>query len=209
MNVHQTNKRLKAIKYLGLLFVTLIFLPGCYLFALNPYFTSKDIVYDPNLVGKWVGSVGKGHLEFSNQNNKSYKMILVDEAGKIGNFNATLFRLDKILFIDIIPSDNDTAQVFPFCGNSAILYNLHFITVHTLLLVKHIDSLQFNYMSINYQWVNDNISKLTRKYNRLPDGRFILTGNTSEMQKVVRLMVKEKGVFEERPMLSRINAINK
>ena len=60
--------------------------------SVNPYFTEKDVVFDPSLLGTW-GNPGdpKENWRFEAADNKAYMFSVSEDDGKTGSFEARLF----------------------------------------------------------------------------------------------------------------------
>src|ERR1019366_7707879 len=78
-------------------------LPGC-IPSLNPFYTDKDLVFDPRLLGTWAEK-GKEQepqtSSFDKAGDKAYKLIIPEKPGKEGEFNACLFKLKPEYFLDL------------------------------------------------------------------------------------------------------------
>ena len=79
--------------------VLCVALVGCSVPSLNPLYTEKELVFDPALVGVWVG--GGQTWSFEKAGDKSYKLLHNDGKGRSGTFDAHLVKLKDYLFLDI------------------------------------------------------------------------------------------------------------
>lgn len=101
-------------KYLFLL-ALLACLSGCVpVDSLNPLFTDKNVIFDPALVGKWVGSdPEEGFLRFDRAEDDSYQMVMVAKAtsGLLQEtvFTAHLVSLGGEKYLDVSPKQLEGA----------------------------------------------------------------------------------------------------
>jgi hypothetical protein len=90
-------------------FALLACLTGCVpVDSLNPLFTDKNVIFDPALVGKWVGSdPEEGFLRFDRAEDDSYQMVLMAKATS-GMMQETVFKAHLVSlggekFLDVSP----------------------------------------------------------------------------------------------------------
>ena len=72
----------------------------------NSFYTEKDIVFDPALVGTWrpveAKETSKETWEFSKTGEKLYQLAQTDEEGRKAAFEARLFKLKDHLFLESV-----------------------------------------------------------------------------------------------------------
>ena len=79
--------------------------------SVNPFYTDKDVVFNPHLVGEWQEKDNTNNPEiwkFEQSTNNAFDLTVTEE-GKTGKFRAHLFKLNSELFLDLIPTDVDYA----------------------------------------------------------------------------------------------------
>src|ERR1035441_1939153 len=82
-------------------------LPAC-IPSLNPFYTDKDLVFDPRLVGTWAEKGKEQEPEtwsFEKAGDKAYKLAIAEKPGKEGEFTAHLFKLKQEYFLDLLPRE--------------------------------------------------------------------------------------------------------
>jgi hypothetical protein len=82
--------------------------------SLHPLYTEKDLVFDPPLVGRWIGADSDGHdtLTFWKSGEKSYRTIFSEKSTTI-KYTVHLVRLGSFLFFDALPSDSPEGGFLP------------------------------------------------------------------------------------------------
>jgi hypothetical protein len=89
-----------------------MFLSGCVpVDSLNPLYTGKDIIFDPALLGVWIGTDkdedGEGGLEFTQFNSNAYVITMIDKRGEDRPpeeivFHAYLVSIEGHRFLDAV-----------------------------------------------------------------------------------------------------------
>ena len=163
----------------SLLGVALLF-AGCVVTAVYPYYTEKDLVFDPALVGDWMDG---------GRTNASSEFIRIERAGE-NSYWATplglsetnrcelhLFHLRQQLFVDSCPTNR----------------SLDFVPVHQVSKVVWRDSALAT-ADLNYDWLAKLIEKnpkairhliLHENPEDLQSGRVVLTAETPELQRFI------------------------
>src|SRR6266516_4454532 len=90
----------------GLALITL--LAGCVVTSVYPFYTAKDVAFEPALLGVWAeaGSTNAAneHWEFESAAGQAYKFTVQDK-DKRTEFDAHLFKLQGRLFLDLYPRE--------------------------------------------------------------------------------------------------------
>ena len=74
---------------------------GCVVLSVYPFYTPKDLIFDPGLAGRWGDqNATNGFWQISAVGDKSYSLAIVDEHSTNG-FDAHLFRLRQNEFLDL------------------------------------------------------------------------------------------------------------
>lgn len=171
------SPRRLALGALG--FLGLIALAGCVVTSVYPYFTAKDVRFEPKLLGNWrepdkTNSVE--HWEFARAGTNAYTLTIHDNEKKT-DFKAHLFRLKEWTFLDAVPVTNHDDYIPP----------------HYLLKVVRIEP-ELEMAVMDYKWLDELLEKRPEALRHLrvdekPDepgsGRLVLTANTAELQKFV------------------------
>ena len=86
----------------------LTFLAGCVVTSVYPFYTAKDLVFDPALVGAWAEAgttnAANEHWRFEKADGQAYKLT-VHEKEKHTEFDTHLFKLKGRLYLDLYPRE--------------------------------------------------------------------------------------------------------
>ncbi len=158
-----------------------ILMSGCFIKSLNPFYTKKDIVFDPSIIGTWVdGDTSRWVIKQQNkwpvEPENSYQVEIIEKDGSVADFNAHLFRLNNQLYLDFYPSGKIGTNDF---------VDATVVLTHSLAKVSYTAS------TIKIQWFNEVWFEQLLKQNRirinhekLPEG-YLLTASTEELQKFI------------------------
>ena len=94
-----------ALSFLLLASVLVACLP-----SLKPFYTEQDLVTDLRIVGKWKTVVADNNADvwdFSSGKGKAYTLIVTERDGKPGKFTTHFFKLQGLLFLDLMPSETE------------------------------------------------------------------------------------------------------
>jgi len=173
-------------------------LASCVVTSVYPFYTAKDVVFDPALVGAWVetGSTNtaKEHWRFEKAAGQAYKLIVQDNE-KQTEFDTHLFKLKGRLFLDLCPRERP--------DNS--------LPLHYLLTVARLEpALEMN--MLDYDWLKKLIEKdpkaihhifVPKKLGEDGEGDLVLTADTAELQKFILMHEKTEGAFGEGIVMNR------
>jgi hypothetical protein len=153
-------------------------LVGCIVTSVHPFYTEKDLVFEPTLAGDWLKPVENSQPEiwkFEKSGNLAYRFTLIEQ-GKATVMEAHAFKLEGQLFLDIFSIDRD----------------IHAIPPHYLLKVTQLTSaLRMSELDNNWlrEWLAANPKGaahcLVRNGDKPDDLRVVLTGTTEELQKFI------------------------
>jgi len=158
-----------------------VMLSGC-IPSVNPFYTEKDLVFEPRLVGEWQEKDTTGQPEvwkFAKEGANHYKLLITDKEGKQGEFEAHLFRLKQEQFLDLKPSECH------FATNQADLVAICMIPGHLLVRVSQFEpDLKLAFIDSDWleKYLTNNPSALA--YHR-EDKSGILTAQTADLQRFV------------------------
>ena len=168
-------------------------LPAC-IPSLNPFYTEKDLIFEPRLVGTWQEK-GKDQdpqtWKFERADAKAYKLTITEAQGKQGEFTSHFFRLKQDSFLDLIPANCD------YASNQADLVGASMFPGHLLVRVVQIEP-DLKLAFFNFDWL---VQQLTNnpgilQHHREGD-RFILTASTRDLQRFVLKHLAEGELFEK------------
>ena len=91
--------------------VAVLLFAGCMVLSVYPYYTAKDLIFDPGLAGHW-GSQGSTNnfWQILAVGDNSYSLAIVDEHSTNG-FDAHLFRLRQQQFLDLRTTNREDFQL--------------------------------------------------------------------------------------------------
>jgi hypothetical protein len=176
----------------------LVFLSGC-LTTLHPIFTEKDLVYKPELNGKWKtqdrSKTGWAEItplanetsielpgKLSSIKNKGYFVRYKNEVGEIsGQFIAFLARIGKHLYFDYYPVPLEKDK------KADEFYMQHFIKMHTPYRVDIQKNGNFELSQLEGGYLDKLIEekKIRISHEINSDGDAIITASTSELQQYI------------------------
>ena len=190
-------KKATTIISLGLLFL----MTGC-VPSLHPLYTESDLIYDPALVGEWVGNDGKVTWTFAKSGEKAYTLLYVDEKGKKGEFAVHLLKIGDRQFLDLYPADPDLQQ------ND--FYKAYLLRVHTFLIIQQqADTLQMSFM--NFDWIKKYLQEHPDaiKHEKVDEG-VLLTAQPKELQAFLAKHDKAPEMWaESSPLIRRLESPKK
>lgn len=167
-----------------------IFLAGCVVESVYPFYTTKDITFDPALVGKWADAKATNDAtefwQFDRQGQNSYVLTL-SSATETNAYDATLFQLSRHTFLDLC-STNRVDNQLP----------LHY------LMKLELSAPSLKFQLLDYKWLTELLEKKpqTLRHILVPGGagntnnpQLVLTAETAELQKFILKYVTDTNAF--------------
>jgi hypothetical protein len=182
------------MKKLVLLFTVsvAVFVAGCVVTSVYPYYTSKDLVFDPSLLGQWIPVDEKKQQEspweFSKADENEYTVTGFEE-GKTNSVSVHLFKLGGKLFMDWFPAAE--------CDDG--------IPPHYLFKVEQTKP-TLRLKAIDYDWLEDLLKRrpsalrhtvVQQKSNGRSSELIVLTADTKELQKFVLKHLNDPKAFND------------
>jgi hypothetical protein len=188
------------------LLILTLFLPGCLVKSLHPFYTDQDVIFKKELTGTWTDSdstiwVIQQHMQSTgmltpSKPGKSYDITVTDQQGT-ATFLAHLFQLQGQLYLDFSPGEVS-------CGNT--LAGFHMVGTHSLAKVELAGG-KIAIRWYNEEWLADlfNKNRIRISHERVPydpdindpnSMQIILTASTSELQKFVIKYGNDPNAFE-------------
>lgn len=166
----------------------LMTLCGCIPLSLVPFYTEKDLVYEPALIGFWVsGEDGGGGVSFEQSGANGYVMIMKDSTGEV-RFDVRLFRIGGHLFMDLCPQG--LAELNP-------LVEMYAIPGHSLVRVDRIEPTLVT-ADLEDDWMKEKMQKEPKALAHVvTDDRLVLTATTEEIQAFIVKHMNDEGVFDD------------
>ena len=171
---------------------------GCVVPSIYPFYTEKEVVFDPALLGTWektsVDADAREVWTFEKSGDKEYKFTFIDGDRK-NVFSAHLFRLKEHLFLDCLHVEQAGDGVPP----------------HYLLRVAQIEP-TLKAAMLDYTWLKKLLEKnpgairhvLTRDESGSTNSmHIVLTADTAELQKFILKHIDGKDTFGDLDELKR------
>jgi hypothetical protein len=162
--------------------------------SVNPFYTAKDLVFDPRLVGEWRGKeeADEGEIwKFETDTNKTYQLIISEKEGKQGKFKAHLLKLKNEQFLDLIPTDCDYAD------KQAELVAFSMFPGHLLVRVVQLEP-ELKLAFFDFDWLQKHLEANPKSLAHHQEGeRIVLTATTKELQKFVLKHLGEGELFDK------------
>ena len=170
-------------------------LTGCLVTSVYPFYTQKDLSFEPGLVGQWTNAKESGeHWKFEQDGDKAYQLTYTSD-GKTSVMHAHLFKLGRQAFLDLFTTEaKDDIQPPP-------------IPSHFLLRADQL-SPTAKLAPLDYDWLKEFLAKNPKalRHHLIPSGdkpedaRLVLTADSAELQQFVLAQLKTeeawKGGFE-------------
>lgn len=180
---------MKKMKALATVLMTAA-LAGCVVTSVSPYYTEKDLVLEPGLVGNWLKQVKDSQPEvwkFEKSGELAYRFTLIEE-GKATVMEAHAFRLQGQLFID----------VFSLQGQ-----DIHVIPPHYLLKVSQLTSPSLQLAQLDNDWLKQfltaNPTAIAHHMvgEKTEDLRVVLTADTAALQEFIMANLTTEGMWKD------------
>ncbi|MGO8702150.1 MAG: hypothetical protein ACLQVY_31085 [Limisphaerales bacterium] len=171
--------------------------------SLNPFYTAKDLVFAPELVGEWQArneSDQPAQWQFERLEDKAYKLTVTEDKGKKGEFTAHLFKIGKAQFLDIVPSKCD------YDSNQAALIASAMFPGHLLLRVGQIGP-ELRMAPFDYDWLKKYLDENPKAIAHHEESdSVVLTAGTADLQRFVLAHLAEGQLFKPESVLVRTGA---
>ncbi len=173
--------------------------PGCVVVSISPLAADKDAVYEPALVGVWSES-STTRYAISQLGERGYR-IDITESGEKSTMTATLFRLDGVLFLDLMPSTTWAEMGVPKAAASMLTD--WFVPLHLFVRVNQVAP-SLSVSPVGETWLKTFLEKHPSALaHTIRDSNVVLTGSTGEIQKFFREHLNTPGAFEKPTVLAR------
>jgi hypothetical protein len=149
--------------------------------SVNPFYTDKDVVFDPRLVGSWCEKDdAKGSVwQFEKADNQAYKLTITEKGDKQGEFTARLFKLREYHFLDLVPAECN------FATNQADIVAGAMFPGHLLVHVSQ-RSPELKLAFFDFDWLTKHLEENPRSLDHHNEhDRVLLTAKTRDLQRFV------------------------
>lgn len=166
----------------------LCLLAGCITLSVYPFYTPRDLIFDPNLTGHWVKvDAANESWQFDDVDGKFYLLTAIDDKSTNG-LEAHLFRLKNYQFLDLLTTNRADYQM-----------PVHLIT----RVVRHDSNLTLQFL--DYGWLCNFIETnpaalrhviVPQTSSDTNNGNMLyLTAETKDLQKFLLKHVEDTNVF--------------
>ena len=184
---------------LGIALIIMSWLAGCVPpHSLHPIYTDQDVIFEPALLGEWVGADPKQICTFSKSKGKAYRLKYENKDGESGNFVVHLVEINETMFLDLFPEKPN----LPDAG----LYKYHLLPVHTFFLVEQIKpTLQTSFIELDWlkELLKKNPKAIQHEQINDMDDLIVLTASTRELQTFFVKHAKTEGAFGKPSEMTR------
>lgn len=160
--------------------------------SVNPFYTEKDVVFDPRLIGSWGDPDDADESwRFEVATNKTYRLIVSEEKGKRGEFAAHLFKLRGHTFLDVTPTELELRE------DQVDLVGAALIPGHLILRVRSIEpDLKLDW--VDWDWLKKHLEANPKalKHRVTATESIVLTAETRDLQRFVLKHLKTGELFK-------------
>ncbi len=182
--------RMKTITTL-LLAAVALFLAGCIVTSVYPFYTDKDLVFDPALLGHFTKTDdASDHWTFEKNGTNTYSLTYVSD-NKTNLMQARLFKLRGEKFLDLFNPKDELEQLPPPIPSHLLLRVLQTQPGLRMAALKHDwlqNLLQQQPKALRHEFLKDEKGEIAR---------VVLTAETPELQKFVIQHLKTAQAWED------------
>jgi hypothetical protein len=181
------------------LFGLAIAFAGCVVTSIYPYYADQDVVFEPGLVGQWIGSDAGSDshdtIQFKKGADQGYLLATTENNTLSDKYAAHLFQLGDQRFIDLYPAQRPNGD------------DLDFAAVHQVMKAT-VTATSLSLTGLNYKWLGELLEKDPRalrhvKVKSTKDGenkdeyRIVLTASTKELQDFIKKYMNTKEAWSD------------
>lgn len=168
-----------------------VLLTGCTL-NLHSLFTSKDVTYEPSLVGNWQNEETTWLIKAYDKPTGRYLLQTTIKDQPQAEFSATLGMIGTNRFLELTPKRPNEIHPKTFYGG-------HFVQLHSIWKVG-LNGDNLTLTSLSMQWLETAIkqNKVNLKCEKPEGGVLFLTASTPELQEFVSKYADDPGAFPSR-----------
>lgn len=175
-----------------------LLLSGCVVTSIYPFFTEKDLVFDPALVGSWTKPTDPSEQwKFEKNGDKGYQVSIIEKTN-IQSGRGYLFKLQGHMFLDFFAPELKEEHL-PEPAPTHIIARVDQVTPTLKLASMDYGVLQ-KMLSTNPKALRHILIKTGPDEN---DRRLVLTADTQELQKFLLKHVADREVWDEDLELKR------
>lgn len=169
--------------------------------ALRPIVTTKDLVLDSTLLGSWTDPDDRDAsvFHFERPDTSRWYRLSIVTARDTEVYRVGLARFGDALIADVFPSSDWQPHGYEF----------HVVPVHQIVRVW-MSGESLVYESLSYHWLErmTELHRLETPHERIEIGDsrelYLLTGNTAQLQELLRRHAIDSSAFPGRTKLHRV-----
>jgi hypothetical protein len=188
---HLEEEIMNTLKYFCIAGIVLLAL-GCPARSIFPLFNEKEIVFNKDLVGTWVG---KDVLKIEQFGEKGYQAVLEEAPGPGKSGASTLYRLQlgkvgKYWFLDSTPAEDSKVDY-------------HYLKAHLITKIR-LEGDALYLATLEGDRLKELIDAGSLKISHVrSDNDILLTASPEELQKLVLRLADDEKAFKESPKWER------
>ncbi|MGF1587287.1 MAG: hypothetical protein ACFCUM_18355 [Bacteroidales bacterium] len=183
------------------LFLTLMLLNGCLVKSLHPFYTEKDVIFNEELIGKWIDNdstewkiersihrSGPGGID-----TLLLSSYVITFGEPVSIFRGNLFMLNNIYYLDFFPL---TGELF-----DDEFYIHHLLPTHSLAKVEFLSGETVKISWFNETWLAELFEqkkiKISHELVTQEDQEvYVLTASTRELQKFITKYGDDPDIYQ-------------
>ena len=150
--------------------------------SVNPFYTEKDVIFEPGLVGEWNTTGDTNNVQtwtFEKSGDNAYKLLINENGQKHGELSAHLFKVKGRFFLDVIPAE------CKFAPDQSDLVSAAVFPGHLLFRVPQIEP-RLQLASCDYDWLAKYLEGHPKALaGHKEDKQCVLTARTKDLQAFV------------------------
>lgn len=164
--------------------------------SVHPFYTEKDLVNDPRLLGEWE-EAGEQSWKFEPAEGKGYKLTITEKENKQGKFDARLLKLKDEFFLDLIATDCE------FAKDQADIVGASIFPGHLLVRVTQFAP-ELKIAFFDFDWLAKHLENNPKALmHHTEDKRILLTASTEELQRFVLAHLGADELFDDSASMAR------
>ncbi len=182
---------------------------SCLVTTLNPIYTSKDLVFNTQILGDWIG--GKIIWTFIKDDNNSYSLSYKECDDPINNpeeyssctlaeFKTHLVELNDEYYMNFLPTN--------FMNTENTFIRTHIKSMNSFVKVE-VDEEMLRVSLFNTQWFESYIEENPKEIDFVKhEEGVIITATTEELQKFIKKHASDPEVFINPTQLKRYKVVD-
>ncbi len=173
----------------ALLVIVSCMLSGCVVRSIYPWLPESTRITDISLAGTWHDEKENDIAFFSSGSQTNYNVLFISDKKDQAKFKASLHRLEKTLFLVVGPEDQNDFD------------SITLLPAHLLFRVE-LEENTMKLFGLNLESFGARLDKT--KIKLLEEGSkdkgYILLSPTEDLTSFIKSQLKDKSLFDEKPM---------